>query len=791
MPYYKNNLALTLLAAALPATAQAQNSASDFMLEEIVVTAEKREASLQDTAIAVTAMDAGMLERSNVEDTLDLQFAVPNLMVGSNRNLTLRGVGTSVLGGGADPAVSTSFNSMPIAPSGEIYDLERVEVLRGPQGTLFGRNTTGGVINYISAKPSEEFSLDLTAQVANFGSVRTKGALNLPITDSIFQRFAFNTVNRDGYTHNEFTGNDVDGRDEFSIRSTTRFEFGDGADATLTLQYYNEESSRLDTMKIACKPDNTYGCAADTTDEIGYPADFSAGVSNVVLFPLGILKPNRYGAHPNPNDYRKVSMDTDPTLDREESFAALEINIDLTDDLSLTSATSFVKVKNDQLRDFDLAAAPNAYNDTFFSPGGQLTYLYDGELQTRDDYAPTQRNIRNSDDFSQEFRIASSYDGDFNFLAGIAYTKSDYHFWGGTWSPDLTNSVLGFGGFTNEVDFKSESLAVFGETYYNITDSLTLTTGLRHTKDKKRSEAGVNSIGEVTNFNEADATWEEVTGKINLNWQAELPFTDETILYGTLSRGYKGGGLNPGNPSIPDFDPEYVDSIEFGTKNQLLDHRVQINAAAFFYDYTNFQVGGLIEGTGVNFNIDEVEVKGLELETVFLITENLMLNANASFLDTEIISSEALPNTSRGYVVDPATGAPIRGEFGEIQFAREDVAGNDLPYAPSSQFSLGLQYTHQLGDQMDVRYRVDYYWQSDYKSREFDNFEYESWDRVDLYVSLHDQSGKWDVEAFVKNAADDDSITGANADNYLVGLPRTLKLLDPRTYGVEFTYHWD
>jgi len=778
MPYSKNKLCLALLAVTAAATSvQAQNS--DFMLEEIVVTAEKREANLQDTAIAVTALDSGMLERSNIEDSLDLQFAVPSLMVGSNSNLTLRGVGQSVLGGGADPAVSNSFNSMPIKPNGENYDLERIEVLRGPQGTLFGRNTTGGVINTISAKPTDAFSLDITAQVANFGSTRTKGAINLPISDSVYQRFAFNTVNRDGYSENSFNDSYVDGRDEFSIRSSTRVEFGETADATLVIQYYKEDSDRQSSSKVACKPDPLIGCAPDTGDTTGYPADY-AGSVDTGLLAAGVLKLNRYAANPNPGDLREVSMDVNPEFKFEETYAALEVNYNISDNLTLTSATAFSKNHYNQFRDFDLAAAPDAFNVTPATPTGELTYFYDGELQARSDYSPTQRNINYHDQYSQELRLASDYDGDLNFLAGVSYTKSDSLFVGTSYLPGLHNVFnpafgLGLlnGGFTNDVAFESESTAIFGEIYYDISEDLTLTAGLRYTEDEKESKAGANTIGDVVAFAEDEGAWEEVTGKINLNWDLDLSFTDQSMLYATLSRGYKGGGLNPGNSVSTTFDPEFIDALEIGTKNTLLDNRMQLNAAAFYYDYSDYQVGGLVNGVGVNFNAEQVKVQGLELEGVYLITENFLVNASASFLDTEIVSSEPLLNTSLG------------GN------QTEDVEGNDLPNAPEMSFNVGMQYTQSLNDELELRYRLDYYWQDQYQGREFNNYTYDSWGRTDLYLTLSETQGRWAVEAFVKNVTDDDGITGGSAEASVVGLFRKLRLLDPRTYGVEFTYHWD
>jgi outer membrane receptor protein involved in Fe transport len=333
------------------------------------------------------------------------------------------------------------------------------------------------------------------------------------------------------------------------------------------------------------------------------------------------------------------------------------------------------------------------------------------------------------------------------------------------------------GGFTNEIDFKSESRAIFGELYYDLTEDLTLTAGLRYTKDKKRSTSGANALGLVTDFVEAKGDWSEVTGKINLNWNVDLAFTDDTMVYATLSRGYKGGGLNPGNDQLPTFEPEFIHALEIGTKNTLLDHRMQLNAAAFYYDYSDYQVGGLINGVGVNFNAEKVKVQGLELEGVYLVTENLMINASASFLDTEIVSSDPLPNTSLGSV----GGLPIL----------EDVEGNDLPNAPQMSFNFGAQYTQNLNDQMELRYRLDYYWQDQYQGREFGNYTYDSWERMDAYLTLSESQGHWEVGAFVKNITDDEGVTGGSAEASLVGLFRKLRLLDPRTYGIEFTYRWD
>jgi outer membrane receptor protein involved in Fe transport len=808
MNYTKNKISLAIImAGTVISTAAHSDDAIDSQLEVIMVTAEKRVSSLQETAIAVTAMDSRALERKNIEDNLDLQFAVPNLVIGENTRLTLRGVGQNVLGGGADPAVSTSFNSMPIAPTSELYDLERVEVLRGPQGTLFGRNTTGGVINMISARPTDIFEAEFTAQVANFGSIRTKGAINIPLSDTVYQRFAFNTVDRDGYTENIYNDTDIDGRDEHSIRSTTRFEPSDNFDATFLVQVYNEDSSRLPAAKVVCDQSPVYGCASTTSNQTNYPADFKlASVDNFLYFPAllinpsepfsfpAILKDDRFAQNPNPKDLRTVSMDTDPVFQIDETFASLELNYKLNKNLTLTSATAYLDWERVQFRDFDLGAAPNAFNDTIFSPGGALTYMYDGELQARTDYSPTQRNNTKSEYISQEFRIASSYDGRFNYLVGVAYFKEEAFFDGQTFTPALTSlptitqgAVQVSGGFYNFVDRWAKSYAVFGEIYYDINDDITLTTGLRYTEDEKFSVGATSAFGPHAAVPvEGGGEWDEFTGKVNINWQLDK----DSMIYTTLSRGYKGGGLNPQIAVAPTFDPEYVNSFEVGTKNTLLDNRMRINASAFIYDYENLQVGGLIDGASANFNAEEVDIKGLEIESTYLVTDRLLINANISFMDTEIVKSDPLPNTSLGYPVS-AIGLPVEDENGRVVPFTEDVVGNELPFAPKMSYNVSAQYTFPVGDSMELRARLDHYWQDDFFSREFDNYEVESWGRTDASLTLIEISGQWEVEAFVKNINDDDSITGGSSEARTVGLFRKLRLLDPRTYGIEVTYRWE
>jgi iron complex outermembrane recepter protein len=787
MKFSPTALSLAIACAIPMSTIATSSSAEDFMLEEIIVTAEKREAGLQDTAIAVSAFNGDELAKSGIEDALDLQKHTPNLMVGANSNITMRGIGNSVLSTTADTGVGVHQNSVYLQRNiitGDLYDMERVEVLRGPQGTLFGRNTTGGVINYITHKPTDEFSFNISAQIENNNGLRTTGTLNLPISDSVKQRLAFSTVNRDGYTKNEFTGNDIDGREQFSVRSSTLVEFTETFDALLTVEHAKEDSTRLGIAKMVCDPDPTYGCSDQTSEQTNDPLDYGAGNVDNTLLSLGILKPNRYSSNGNPSDLRSVNFDLDPEYFSETTFSSLELNYDL-GDYTLTAITGFHNARTHVRKDYDRAAAPNAFNVV---PGwttddgngnGVLTYLQFGEYVSSTDYSPTSHTKRKSEQYSQEIRLASSHDGPFNFLTGVYWTTFDQEFWDATCTPALTNTTVGFGCVTNQTFFESKSIAAFGEIYYDLTEDLALTVGLRYTKDDKEAKAGANFTGPIAEsaFNTGKATWEEMTGKINLSYNADFSFTDDTLIYATLSRGYKGGGLNPSVPSEPTYDPEYVNALEIGTKNRMLENRLQFNASVFYYDFSDYQLGGLIGISAVNTNAEKVEIQGAEFELVWLPIQGLQINANLSFIDTEIKEDFIKINPSR---------PRFPGDAGEP----ENLKGRELPYSPNKSLSLGIEYTHELIADWDIRYRADYYWQDDFHADVHDNFNYPSWSRVDARISLLDHRGTWSVDAYVNNLTDEDSITGAQTDNALTGRFRTLQLMDPRTYGVGVSYNF-
>src|SRR6056297_2566812 len=238
-------------ATVMPVSAQ-DKGASRLALEEVIVTAEKRATSLQDTALAVNAFSGIELERALINKSMDLQLHVPNMLMSKDNfataQITIRGVGNLAVGASADSATGSHFNGVYLNNGrifeSEFYDAERVEVLRGPQGTLYGRNTTAGVVNLITRRPGDEFGGFVNVEAGNYAHRKLKAALNIPLTDRLSQRFAVFYLERDGFVDNLFTGNDIDGRDMYSLRSATRWQ-SERTDATLTIQYFEEDSDRM------------------------------------------------------------------------------------------------------------------------------------------------------------------------------------------------------------------------------------------------------------------------------------------------------------------------------------------------------------------------------------------------------------------------------------------------------------------------------------------------------------------------------------------------------------------
>ena len=921
-------LTLVLATCALVPMAQAQDP--DETIDEIVITAARLRAdSVQDIPTAITALGAEAMERQQIENTSDMQFTVPNVSYSKGNFTTssfqVRGVGSSAVGSTADSGVSVHVNEIPIEShrlyATEFFDVETISIMRGPQGTLFGRNATGGLINMRTKKPEKEFGASLEAEVGDYNSSKFKGHINIPMGDMFSARFAGVSTQRDGYTTNLFTGNDIDGRDMYAIRGTLRFQPSDRTTIDLMASYMEDNSDRSRSQKKLCNRDpvGNLGCLGD---KLGF--DFPNGlsalpstlVSNVVLgditsadpltnwglslFPFGY---DVNGAAANPTDMRTVNQDFDPVYKADDTFISLTLEQALGEshELSITVARHETSFYSRSDWDATIGApiigvpaagfgpspalpflAPLTYGALF--SGGTLPYSnistsnlgvlgLDIQGEATNYFTYDQSNT-DGEQTTFEVILSSDFDGAWNYTVGGIYYdyegSTDYNISANTLDYFATVAPIGlvspvFDGagiatpfFVNETDlYGLKTTGIFGELYFDVSDRVKLTIGLRHTSDEKRVRDRnllVNSllagapvptpIGPGTtaaglpDYRTDKATFSATTGRFVVDWQV----SDTTMLYGSYSRGYKGGGFNP--PFAPalfpnatrTFEPEDIDAFEIGAKSVFADGDLTLNLSAFYYDYKGLQIARIVNRTSFNENVD-AEVTGFEAEFVWSPADNFLINGTLSLLDTEIgnvavvdprdpaagiaeatvvkdiLSSENCVILWNGGP-DPALVLPgINPAFGLLPFSdcaalqasmplfnlgglpysyvdavEKDIAGNPLQGSPDTSFSIGAQYTFRIGSSLELTPRVDYYRQSDMQGRIYNSpiDRIESWDNVNAQITLAPDDYRWFFKVFVQHLNDDNNITGLYLDAAAVGLSTNVFLMEPRRYGATF-----
>jgi outer membrane receptor protein involved in Fe transport len=786
---------LALTTVAQPALAQ--DVPDDEMIEEIVVIAERLGGSVQDVPTAITAIGADQMQRQQIENTSDMQLTVPNVSYSKGNFTTsafqIRGIGNTAVGSTADSGVSVHMNDIPLEShrlyAVEFYDVETISILRGPQGTLFGRNATGGLINVTTKKPTDQFEGSFEVEVGDYSSQRLQGMINIPMGDMFSARIAGIMTERDGYTENLATGNDIDGRDMYSVRGTLRFEPSDRTTIDLMVNYMEDDSSRSRYQKKLCNRDpvGNLGCLGDTL-EFELPNGLATLPSNLAsnlvlgdptadpitdpitnwglsLFPFGY---DIMGGTANPADMRTVNLDFEPTYYAEDTFISLTLDQAIGDYHDLTVSAAFLDTSFRSRTDFDgTIGAP--ITDVglpgfglspalgLFAPTTLATVYGNGDLPysnistsnlgiigldtlgaATNYYAYDQSNT-DGEQTTFEAILKSDFDGNFNYLLGGIYFdyegSTDYNLAANTIDyfslmalPGQVGNLADGTGiaspfFVNETDlYGLETYAIFGEVYYNLSDRMKLTVGLRYTNDEKRvsdrnlllnsllagnpmpTPLGSPVALGLPEYREDSETFDDTTGRVVLDWA----MGDSTMAYVSYSRGYKGGGFNPPfDPAVfPNasrtFDPETINAYEIGTKSLFADGDLTLNLAAFYYDYKGLQVSRIVNRTSFNENVDS-EITGLEAEFIWSPTDNLVINGMVSFLDTEIgdvaiadardpaagiadatvvkdiLSSENCVILWNGSP-DPATTLPqVDPAFGLLPFSDCQTLSNSLP----------------------------------------------------------------------------------------------------------------
>jgi outer membrane receptor protein involved in Fe transport len=710
-------------------------------LATVTVTTQKTEQSIQDVPIAVSAFDEDAINRLQLTGGADLVKAVPNVSFTKGNftgsNFKIRGIGNDAVAQSSDAGVGIHQNDVPLGSNflyeQEYFDIERVEVLRGPQGTLYGRNSTGGVVNIITRKPVfGEFQADAALTYGNYNTIKGQGMVNVPVGEKIALRVAGAITQRDGYTDNTVTGNDVNGRELWSVRATLGFEPSDNFRGWLSYEHFDEDDDRTRAGKQLCKKDPTktsfagipitgldtvitsLGCQEAPLSQ-SYDRVNSAGTLGGGLGILaGLLNGDAFTAPLDPN-LRNIESSLDPVYQAQQDLWTLKLELDIGDSLKLTSLTSSNKTDQVSVDDYNKIAPTIAFNTTgnplgnpalsgvydLLFPGGVVS---DPQLGVSNLFRTFDISGGASETTTQEFRLQSDYDGPFNFNLGMIYVDGEsidpqdnnagYYVlsnsltaltqlnnelggavFGGltpldTSNPDddgnVLNSTEGFGRnyFRSLSPYRLESKAFFGEGYYDVTDELKFTLGLRYTNDEKEQDVVPSALfTPVTALPEAGvpiglltADFQETTGRIGLDWSPTLAATDDTLVYGFYSKGYKGGGINPPQPAganlFPQtFDPEFIDAFELGTKNTFANNTQSLNVTGFYYDYQGYQITQIVNRTSANFNVD-AKLTGLEVEYLWTPADNWLLTANLGLLNSELQGTTGID------VLDRTNGNP-------------------------------------------------------------------------------------------------------------------------------------
>lgn len=872
-------------------------TASDTPPGDIIVTAQRRSESINHVPVAVTAIDSSTMKRDQIDSGADIQRAVPNFSFSrasfGSTNYQIRGVGYQVVSTAADTGVSIEENDVPLIVNrladADFFDMERVEVLRGPQGTLYGRNATGGVVNLITAKPVDRFDAAASIELGNYSDIKLDGHVNVPLTSTLNLRVAGTRLSRDGYIHNAELDDRIDGRNLYSTRVSLAFHPSAGVTANFMWERFDEDDDRFGGNKFVCAKDNgpaaIGGVAVTNPDARNYLSrgclqtsvyDRAAQTGTVNSFATltgrlaalyGLVNGDANAGAVQAGGARSLNAAIDPTYRALNNLFEFNLRVNLSDTLQVSSLTSY---STDHLRTrarFQDGSVP--FNETPVTPGG----VFDDPQTGPSRFLNLDEDYDNYDtrQWTEEVRLQSSSSGPINFSAGALYLHLDrldnvYILSNGGTGATVIGNLLGGDAYVDpnmppdgtghnyyysRQPYTLESLAAFGEFYWNLTPRLRLTLGGRLTQDRKDFKAYPIELlapgrGFPDGYTNQRATFREPTGRATLDWLPRLSFTDSTLIYGSVSRGYKGGGFNV--PNIVDtratYDPEFVTAFEIGTKNSLFNNRLQVALTGFYYDYSNYQisqVAGLSEFTA-NIN---ARIKGVEFESNWAVTRRLRISANLGYLDARIRGGQSINPFDRTngdpdytYLKSLTSGcmartADIAALIGQIDagtvpagilgnlcptdaapqgaYASSDPAvnplaalgitvptsagvpvqldGKHMPYAPDYTVTLGADYTLPLPHGWQAVLHGDFYRQGASYADIYNDpaNRLRGWSNVNLTLTFIRPSQDINVRFFVKNLLDAAPITGIGVDAESLGLSRSVVYLDPRRYGVALT----
>ncbi len=776
----------------LPATGWAQSTADSGSrvdrIEEIMVTAQKRVQSLDDLGMSVAVLSGDTFTERQITEVEALANIVPGFSFTKTNTtapvFTLRGVGFFDNGISAYPTVTAYLDEAPLPFSvmaqNMMFDLERLEVLKGPQGTLFGSNATGGGMNFVAAKPTEEFDANITLGFGRFNEKRADGYISGPITDTLRGRLAFQWVDGDDWQFDPTTGAETGQSNVAAARGTLEWQPTEAFRASLTVSAWRDKSTPQAAQFAEFRSQN-----------IPVPPN---AIDDVPLTPL---KPRAAGfsnaLRPDDND---LTNTTPPFGDKHQEQVVLRLDYDVLDDVTSTSLSSFANFDQTMaldrdgvsLEDFDLPFA-------------------EGHIES----------------WFQEIRIANAGDSDLRWVAGANYSKDDvFENYTMAWADSTTRIAfdppfLGRSGYRTRQDM--ENWAVFGNIEYDLAD-FTFKGGVRYTEND-RFAAGCNydvpgfgiapfftglsqiarqvlglpaspdsqvqpgacslidTVGILGNAptglpleDQREVNENSVSWRVGVDWRA----TEEMLLFANVAKGFKAGSI-PGAPStfndqMVAVTQESVLAYEIGLKSNFLDGRVSANATGFLYDYQDKQlrtrfvnpVFGLLDRLE---NVPKSKVTGFELELAARPTNGLSLYANYLFLDDRI--SDFFGVNDLGVIVD--------------------LSGEDMPFAPDHQLTVGGDYEVTVTDSLLGFVGADY----NYRSKTSaviggsSTFDIGGYGTLDLRAGISSEDNKWRLWVWGKNVTN--KYYWNNVSQVFDTIIRYAG--QPASYGVSISYNFN
>ena len=680
----RNPVALSLVAlagaGAAPVTAYAQENR--LQLEEIIVTARKREESIQNVPISVTALGEAELQRSSIRDLRDITAYTPNVLVNKvsalqgGASIAIRGVSYQEIDKSLDPGVGVLLDGVYLgANAGQIlenFDIQRLEVLRGPQGTLFGRNTIGGAIAIFRTDPTKEFGGKVQGTAGEDGRQDLRGVLNLPMTEKGGAKVWAAGLNSDGYIRNTTFGDDVGGQNSRNAGATLAYSFTEDFDLAFTAERTEDKSdvgAWANFNKFFDEFPYSEGGTAAPADLAGLlPFANGLGLTGFRQFDPG-------------SDENHSSTNRRNSADTNQDYYNLTLDYTI-DEWVITAITGYINRNEYSYLEYD------ANRFEFLAVGSDTDYQQ----------------------FSQEFRATGNI-GDVTLTSGLYYWYSDYDTHSETyylfeWLADLPPGSIG----TISQHGETESYAAFSSADWALTEKITLSAGVRYTYEEKTLEP----VGQQ--FFLADGTPLQppvAAVHANENWDkwsprlaAQYSFTDDLMAYASYSQGFKSGGffgrITSGS-NVTKFNPEQVDTYEIGVKSTWLDQRLRVNGAIFSSDYQDKQEEIIVANADGNVdtavvNAADATMDGVELEVSAALYEGLTGFVQGGYLDASFDE----------FLIEGIPGVP------------EDGGDLEMRNAPEYTFGTGLSYEHALFSHSRMSYDVTYSWRDQYESI-FDN----------------------------------------------------------------------